>query len=129
MYKALNAAFIKLRDYYRETDNIRGDLYAIGAMLAPANKFHFFSTDDWDDKWRERYRRNFKEYLSPYQERLASRQNSATSQGSTRLKSRLDIMLGDGSSQLTMPKEEMIQYLDSGMSYDSLIFSSITNQI
>ena len=46
MYKALNAAFIKLRDYYRETDNIRGDLYVIRAMLTPVNKFHFFSIDD-----------------------------------------------------------------------------------
>ena len=73
MYRALDAAFIKLRDYYRETNNIRGDLYIIRAMLAPANKFHFFSTDDWDDKWRKRYRRNFKEYLSLYQERLVSR--------------------------------------------------------
>jgi hypothetical protein len=46
MYRALNAAFIKLRDYYRETDNIRGNLYIIRAILTLVNKFHFFSIDD-----------------------------------------------------------------------------------
>jgi len=47
MLQALQAAQAKLSDYYSRTDTIRGDLYAIGTMLAPANKFQFFSTNDW----------------------------------------------------------------------------------
>lgn len=49
MLQALQAAQAKLSEYYSQTDTIQGDLYAIGTMLAPVNKFHFFSTKDWDD--------------------------------------------------------------------------------
>lgn len=52
MLKALQAAQQKLRDYYSKTDNIRGDLYAIGTIIAPENKLQFFMTDDWSDQWR-----------------------------------------------------------------------------
>jgi hypothetical protein len=41
MLQALQAAEAKLSDYYSQTDCIRGDLYAMGTMLAPANKFQF----------------------------------------------------------------------------------------
>ncbi|KAJ5316477.1 hypothetical protein N7476_006784 [Penicillium atrosanguineum] len=72
MRKALEAAREKLASYYKQTDTIQGDLYAIGTMLAPVNKFQFFVTNDWDDQWRDQYRQSFKKALSPYQERLCS---------------------------------------------------------
>jgi hypothetical protein len=46
MLQALKAAQQKLSDYYSQTDNIPGDLYAISTMLAPSNKFKFFLTKD-----------------------------------------------------------------------------------
>ena len=66
MLEALQATLQKLRDYYSETDNIRGDLYTISTIIAPENKLQFFMTDDWSDDWRQRYRQSFKDYLVPY---------------------------------------------------------------
>lgn len=48
MLSSLEAAKEKLTKYYGMTDSIEGDLYAIGTILAPSNKMHFFSTSDWD---------------------------------------------------------------------------------
>lgn len=115
MLYALEAAQQKLRDYYSETDNIPGDLYAIGTMLAPANKFQFFSTNDWGSEWRQRYRQSFKDYLVPYQDRLAKRQTSPVSHISAKKGSRLDMMLSGSKHHLTAPRDEFTQYLDSGM--------------
>lgn len=44
MLSALKQAKLKLSQYYSMTDEIPGDLYAIGTILAPQNKLHFFST-------------------------------------------------------------------------------------
>ena len=52
MLSALKAAEIKLSEYYRKTDEIDSDLYAIGTILAPQNKLEFFSTKDWEPHWR-----------------------------------------------------------------------------
>jgi hypothetical protein len=128
MLEALQAAQVKLSDYYSQTDSIRGDLYAIGAMLAPANKFQFFSTSDWDDKWRERYRNSFKEFLSPYQERLTSQLDLPISHASMRVGSRLDLMLSGNKHQPTSPKDELIQYLDSGESFISHFYLISTSR-
>jgi hypothetical protein len=38
MLSALHAAKEKLSIYYRETDKIHGDLFAIGIILTPQNK-------------------------------------------------------------------------------------------
>jgi len=43
---ALYAAKGKLSHYYSMTDNIHGDLYAVGTIIAPQYKLHFFSTKD-----------------------------------------------------------------------------------
>jgi hypothetical protein len=117
MREALEAAREKLASYYKQTDTIQGDLYAVGTMLAPVNKFQFFATNDWDDQWRDQYRQSFKKALSPYQERLSSQQGLPTSQASTRVGSRLDLMLSGSKRQPSSPKDEVVQYLDSGMSY------------
>lgn len=46
MLSSLEAAQEKLSKYYSMTDSVKGDLYAIGTVLAPANKLQFFSTKD-----------------------------------------------------------------------------------
>lgn len=79
MLKALGAARDKLADYYSKTDEVDGDLFAIGTMLAPENKLQFFSGKDWDDDydWRQRYRQSFEAYVKPYKQRLAHSQTSS----------------------------------------------------
>lgn len=115
MLQALQAAQVKLRKYYSETDDIPGDLYAIGTMIAPANKIKFFSSNDWDEGWRQRYRKSFKEYLLPYQARLATEQTLPQSHMSTTTESRLDMMLSESNHSQITPRNELTDYLDSGM--------------
>lgn len=114
MLQALKAAQQKLKDYYAETDDIRGDLYAIGTMLAPTNKLRSFQTDEWEEQWAQRYRCSFQDYLIPYKTRLGSTQTSLPSQSSKRSGSRLDIMLGSQQPD-NLSRDELSQYLESGM--------------
>jgi hypothetical protein len=46
MLSSLKAAQEKLSKYYAMIYSIEGDLYAIGTILAPANKLKFFLTKD-----------------------------------------------------------------------------------
>lgn len=49
MLAALHAAKGKLSQYYSMTDQIPGDLYAIGTIVSQQQKLQFFSTKDWDN--------------------------------------------------------------------------------
>lgn len=115
MLQALQAARKKLDEYYSETDNVRGHLYAITTMLAPANKFQFFQTDDWDDRWRTTYRKSLDNHLTLYKERLAQQQASPPSLPSGGGISRLDSMVKPKRPRSTIAGDELSQYLDSGM--------------
>lgn len=116
MLHALEASRLKLDEYYSQTDNIRGHIYAISTMLAPVNKFKFFLTNDWDQKWRDTYRKSFQEALVPYQEQLSTLNKSSDgSQMMPRLGSKLDTMLNGSNVQASTATDEMTQYLDSGM--------------
>lgn len=79
MLKALGAARDKLADYYSKTDEVDGDIFAIGTMLAPENKLQFFSGKDWDDDhdWRQQYHQSYEAYIKPYKQRLAHSQTSS----------------------------------------------------
>lgn len=71
MLSALKQAKSKLSQYYSMTDEIPGDLYAIGTILTPQNKLHFFSTKEWEPCWRIRYRKSLEDFLAPYQQRYS----------------------------------------------------------
>jgi hypothetical protein len=115
MLHALEAGRLKLDEYYSQTDNIRGHIYAISTMLAPVNKFKFFLTKDWDQKWRDTYRKSFQEALIPYQEQLSTfNQSLDGSQMIARLGSKLDEMLNNSNIQSSTATDEITQYLDSG---------------
>jgi hypothetical protein len=73
MLESLEAGRLKLNEYYSQTDNVKGHIYAISAMLSPVNRFESFLSDDWDKKWRDIYRRSFQEALIPYQECLTEK--------------------------------------------------------
>lgn len=73
---SLEASHAKLRDYYKETDTMRGHIYAVCTMLSPDSRFQFFLSDDWVDakELRDQYRVAFRDALTPIQERLTSAQ-------------------------------------------------------
>ncbi|KAI9037296.1 uncharacterized protein KD926_000658 [Aspergillus affinis] len=117
MLSALRAAKLKLSEYYRMTDEIGNDLYAIGTILAPQNKFEFFPNKDWEPNWRMRYRKSLEEYLVPYQQRYSELQPTSNSQFSVGEISDGDILLISASSlrpQMTA-YDELSQYLESSM--------------
>lgn len=116
MLDALEAGRSKLDEYYSQTDNIRGHVYAISTMLAPVNKFKFFLTNDWDQEWRDTYRKAFQQALIPYQAQLKSHgQDVHGSQTIAQPSSRLEEMLDGRDTQPPAVTDEMSQYLDSGM--------------
>ncbi|OQD77362.1 hypothetical protein PENANT_c110G10938 [Penicillium antarcticum] len=116
MLQALQAARKKLDEYFSETDNVRGHLYAITTMLAPANKFQFFQTDDWDDRWRTTYRKSLENHLIVYKDRLAQQPTSPLSLSSGGGISRLDSMVKPKRPRCEVASDELSQYLDSDIS-------------
>lgn len=115
MLDALEAARTKLDEYYAQTDNIQGHIYAISTMLAPVNKFKFFLSGDWDQKWRDIYRNAFKQALIPYQAQVKSQSQCAySSHPAARPSSRLEEMLDGKDIQPQAITDEISQYLDSG---------------
>jgi hypothetical protein len=84
-------------------------------MLAPNNKFQFFLTDDWDKKWWDTYQNSFQEAFAPYQQRLANAQGSSSSYITTRPSSGLSKLLKGHKQQAKPVKNEITQYLDSGI--------------
>jgi hypothetical protein len=114
MLEALEAGRLKLDEYYSQTDNIRGHIYAVVTMLAPANKFQFFLSNDWDKKCRDIYRKAVEDAVAPYKERLANNNASGNSPISSRPMSKLDEMLDGSDYQPSIGTDELKQYLDSG---------------
>jgi hypothetical protein len=114
MLSALKAARQKLRDYYAETDNTPNDLYAIGTMVGPSNKFQFFQTKDWKD-YRDGYRKSFEKYFEPYKQRLLDTQSPSKGPSAVGLTSELDMLLVPEESRqsTTSQNDELIRYLTS----------------
>lgn len=72
MLQALTAGRLKLDEYYPQTDNLRGHIYAFGTMLTPDSRFQFFLSDNWEPHWRDTYGKSFQEILAPYQARTTT---------------------------------------------------------
>ena len=115
MLKALIAGRLKLDEYYSQTDNLKGHIYAVGTMLAPNSRFQFFLSDNWEPHWRDTYRKSFQELLIPYQERLTINQGSTNTPTIASSSSRLNMMLKSNKISAKPAGDEMTQYLDSGM--------------
>lgn len=120
MLSALHAAKEKLSYYYRKTDEIPGDLFAISTILAPQHKLQFFTSKDWGNdshSWRDRYRQSFEDYLRPYQQRLSKDRSTSQTQVSTGLSSefKIEMLLAPTESCQSTQRDELTQYLESGM--------------
>jgi hypothetical protein len=129
MLSALQSARLKLSEYYGMTDEIDGDLYAIGTILAPQNKLEFFSTKDWEPHWRIRYRESLEEYLIPYQQRYSESQPTSNGQSSVGGISDVNILLTPASSlqPQTTAHDELSRYLGSSKLYPLISYLTLTN--
>ena len=116
MLSALKAAEVKLSEYYRKTDEIEGDLYAIGTILAPQNKLEFFSTKDWEPNWQPRYRKALEAYIQPYQQCYSETQSISAARSSAEGISDVDILVTSAASlqPQTTANDELSRYLGSG---------------
>ena len=116
MLTALGAATDKLSYYYSRTDHIRGDLFAIGTILAPQHKLQFFNGKDWGTSYRKQYRQSLERYLEPYKERISA--DRLSPQGSSSISQSLDIqlemMLEPSNLSTENRNNELQRYLESG---------------
>jgi hypothetical protein len=64
-------------------DQIYGGVYAISTILAPENKLHFFSSNDWEEKHRKQHRESFENSFRFYKHRLSDIETSSQPQPST----------------------------------------------
>jgi hypothetical protein len=118
MLSSLEAAKEKLKKYYGEIDNIEGNLYAIGTILAPSSKMEFFSISDWDldPEIGKDYRKEYRESLQSLFERYSQRVPSDMIQSDSQLlitESELEKALdGDSSPRSIAPQyDELTKYL------------------
>jgi hypothetical protein len=115
MQTALEYATQKLRDYYAETDEAYGDLYAIATIMAPQNKLDFFSGKDWKGPYRKQYRESLEKYLEPYKQRHLETQPASHGVSSMEQFSIVDQM-GDRQKAQGLEinrDDELTQYLGS----------------
>jgi hypothetical protein len=118
---SLEATKEKLKKYYSETDDIEGNLYTIGTILAPSSKMEFFSTGDWDldpeigKDYRKEYRKSLQSLFERYSQRVPSDMIQPNSQlliTESELERALD---GDSSPRSIAPQyDELTKYLQSG---------------
>jgi hypothetical protein len=120
MLAALEAAKKKLSRYYSMTDEIHGDLYAIGTILSPQSKLQFFLGKDWDDTnedWRARYRKSLEDRLEHYKHRLLDGQEPTRISPSNSAFSELEKICRQTESRpsrSSQQEDELKQYLESG---------------
>ncbi|KAE8553788.1 hypothetical protein EYB25_005170 [Talaromyces marneffei] len=112
MLSALHAAKEKLSIYYRETDKVYGDLFAIGTILAPQNKLQFFNNKDWGPKLCYQYRKSFETYAGLYKERLSVTQDSPQIPSLGVQTSKIDALFAPDFNQ-SVSSDEATQYLES----------------
>lgn len=130
MLDALRAAETKLSQYYGMTDDMHGDLYAIGTIMSPQNKLQFFTSKDWKDpevNWRGRYRKSLEDRLEPYKHRLVYGEEPRAVSLNSGL-SELEKICGQAPplSEASLVDDELSQYLNS-REYSGPPYYIITN--
>ncbi|KAJ6038847.1 hypothetical protein N7460_007564 [Penicillium canescens] len=116
MLTALRAAEEKLRQYYSKTEDVHGDIFAIGTMLAPQHKLRFFRSREWGGgpELVTRYRQSFKDYFEPYKQRRSKEQTSSDQEPFTlSLSLDLDQMVSLSQVSQAYQQDELTTYLDS----------------
>jgi hypothetical protein len=129
MLTALRAAEEKLRQYYSKTDDIPGDVFAIGTMLAPQHKLQFFRSKDWGPEWLTRYRQSFVDHFELYKQRLSEEQTGNGERSATQsVGIDLDRMIGLDQIIQASQQDELTRYLDSSKYPYSINHRTYTNK-
>lgn len=110
MLEALESAEVKLREYYRRTDDKDlHDIYAHGTILAPQHKLQFFRTKDWSEEYATIYHESLQDWMKVYQtDSLLISRPQASVQASE-----LDKMLAF-ETESTQDQDELTRYLQGG---------------
>lgn len=120
MLSSLEAAKDKLSKYYCMTDDVKGDLFAIGTILDPSNKMDFFSTSDWaPDNTGKDYKKEYRESLQSLFERYSLCMPSDMTQSDSRLSTNKSALKRACRRDLSKPStgpqyDELTRYLQSG---------------
>jgi hypothetical protein len=125
MLQALYGGKEKLKAYYRKTEEIHGNLYAIGTILAPKHKLQFFSSREYgnDKASQKRYKDYLQQYIQPYREQLPNlaapnacimRRNDDETEELFDDDDQSDTVVRT-IRQNTNIDDELVRYLDSGM--------------
>lgn len=127
MLHALEAGKAKLSVYYTQTEQIHGNLYAIGTILAPQHKLHFFSKRDWADnnyEWRRTYKECLEKYIEPYKQQQLEAQAPQKGLSSSRKKGDMELLFDEDGPLVPQENQaktsfdnELTHYLESGMYY------------
>ncbi|KAJ5248574.1 hypothetical protein N7468_000025 [Penicillium chermesinum] len=112
MLASLEAAKNKLSVYYRYTDKLDGNFYAIGTILSPQDKLQFFSTADGDPEeggidYRAIYRQSLESSLEKYSENLAQGQQILGAPLASTATDEFDLACIRGESQQSQIPESM----------------------
>lgn len=123
MLRALHAGKEKLSVYYSKTEQVHGDLYATGTILAPQHKLQFFSSKEWGDndpKWPIKYKKYLQDYMEPYKQQLPEAQLPSKCLSSGRNDGDMELLFNDDAPQNNHQAkanfdDELTQYLERGM--------------
>ncbi|KAF7174239.1 hypothetical protein CNMCM6106_008367 [Aspergillus hiratsukae] len=131
MLHALEAARDKLKFYYDKTEDVHGNLYAIGTILAPQHKLKFFSSKEWemDPETRLRYKAYLERYMEPYQQQQPVSQSLPTS-AVEQDDDDLDYILDDHihpDTERVDSHDELQQYLETRMFFTETFLFELTS--
>jgi hypothetical protein len=125
MLQALEAAKVKLSEYYAQTDSPNlGNLYAHGTILAPQHKLRFFQTADWSDQdYATQYEISLKDRIKEYQSKYTGLSDlpSITLQQSEQ--SELESLLTP-EVESSFVQDELSHYLQSGNLHFLALFTT-----
>jgi hypothetical protein len=118
MLSSLEAAQEKLSKYYAMTDSIEGDLYAIGTILAPANKLQFFSTKDWESDnpekdYKKIYCESLESFFASYDEKRPEERLQSDARVSMMTMTDADLLFENSQASLPPQQNELTWYLES----------------
>jgi hypothetical protein len=113
---ALYAAKDKLAYYYAKTDDIPGDILAIGTILAPQHKLQFFK--NWaeeDVDWTLRYQKSCKDFFEPYKQQYLKRigKMPAHDYEDEASEITLDMMIQPGEASQVDQQDELTKYFNT----------------
>jgi hypothetical protein len=118
MLRALIAGKEKLSVYYAKTEQVHGDLYAIGTILAPQHKLQFFTSQEWggkDNEWQTRYRKSLEDLIEQYKQEASDIQIQSQPKSLQYDKGIIEEMFEEEEAKdIDQSFDELTRYLNTG---------------